>query len=176
MNPKGKLILWFVVVGLAIAGLNAFQTFYVNESSFSSEKIADLAKLQEKQLDLFLEMNHLLVTLATLALGGIGAFVFNRYKTGSVPAGQRGRAIASWIFAALSLLSGYVSDERVIWMLSNKFFDLSNPQIVWASRGQFWFFVLSLFCLGLFFYFGVHENVAAESGTPTPPQSQGAKP
>src|SRR5690349_12462021 len=141
MNPAAKLLVWLVLLGLIIAGLNYFQTYYVNQSTFSSEKISDLAKLQEKQLDLFLEMNHLLVTLATLALGGIGAFVFNRYKTGVVPSGQTARAIASWIFSALSLFSGYTSDERVVWMLSNKFFDLSNPQIVWASRGQFWFFV-----------------------------------
>src|SRR2546427_1591002 len=111
MSPAAKLFIWFALLGLIVGGLIYFQTYYVNQASFSSEKVSDLTKFHEKQLDLFLEMNHLLVTLATLALGGIGAFVFNRYKTGAVPSGQRARAIASWMFAALSLYAGYTSDE-----------------------------------------------------------------
>ena len=171
MQPAGKLVIWLVVLAAIIGSLIIFQNYYVDQSTYSSEEVTKLTSLQEKQFELFLEMNHLLVTLATLTLAGIGAFVFNRYKTGIVPSGQTARAIVSWIFAGLSLFAGYLADEKVAWMLKYKFFDLSNPQILWVTRAQFWLFIVSLLSLGLFFYFGLHERIPAE--TPAPPGQAG---
>src|SRR6266850_395773 len=154
-----KLIFWFVCVLVIVGGLLAFQQYYVEKLPFVGEEVTKLSSLQEKQFELFLEMNHLLVTLATLALGGIGAFVFNRYKSGKVPTAQTAFAILSWVFAGLSLFAGYLAYEKVIWMLKYKFFDLSNPRISWVSRVQFWSFIVSLLFLGVFFYYGLQEEV-----------------
>ena len=41
--------------------------------SFVEDRVKDLNNLQQKQIDIFLQMNSLLAGFATLALGGIGA-------------------------------------------------------------------------------------------------------
>src|SRR5947208_2683562 len=109
MNARGKLVAWFICVLVIVGVLLALQRYYVEELPFVGDEITKLNSLQEKQFELFLEMNRLLVTLATLALGGIGAFVFNRYKTGRLPTAQIARAAFSWVFAGLSLFTGYLA-------------------------------------------------------------------
>jgi hypothetical protein len=165
-----KLIGWIIALIVLIAALLTFQYYYVEKLPFVGDEVTTLDALQEKQFQLFLEMNHLLVTLASLTLGAIGAFVFNRYKSGKLPTAQIALAVFSWLFAGLSLLAGYLAYEKVIWMLKNKFFDLSNPQISWVTRGQFWFFIASLFFLGPFLYYGLHRDVPPED---PPKTSQG---
>ncbi len=66
-----------------------------------------LSPLQEKQLGIFVDMNKLLITLATLSLGGIGAFVFNRYKAQELPWYQVWRAVGASSFCGLSNRGGF---------------------------------------------------------------------
>jgi hypothetical protein len=167
-----KLILWIVLAGAAIAALTFFQNHYVNNVSYVSPEITSLTALQEKQFQLFVEMNHLLVALSTLAVGAIGSFILNRYKAGNPSSFQTALAVSSWVLAGLSLFAGYLAYEKVLWMLQNRFFDLSNPQFLWVSRAQFWLLVSSLFFLACFLYYGLHTQpppdaaATSQSGAP----------
>lgn len=157
-----KLFVWLLIVGAVIAALILLQQFYINPALYHSPVITSLSPLQDKQFQLFVEMNHLLVTLATLSVGAIGAFIFNRYKSSKPSTYQIGLAVLSWVLAGLSLFSGYVAYEKVIWMLQNSFFDLSTPLVAWPNRLQFWFLTASLFFLACFLYYGLHLDVVPD--------------
>jgi len=146
---------WFFysLLVIVLGGMFTFQWF-VSTRSFAEVEIesGSLTHLQEKQLDLFRESNALLSTLATAAIGGIGALLFNRYKDDKIPPGQRARAIVSVLSLAASLYCGFVSHETVLWMLQNQFFNLMNPRVLWAARVQSWCFLLALVVFADLFY------------------------
>jgi hypothetical protein len=158
MTSGKKRVCFVTSVAGAFVALIAVEHFYVSKLSFFAPQICNLDPLQEKQLQIFLEMNRLLTTLAPLVIGAMAAFMFQRYKTRDIPWYQIRWAVACWIFAGLSLYCGYLSYEKVIWMLNKQFFDLYNPRFFWTSRTQFWTFVLSVFCLALFVYQGLRQE------------------
>jgi hypothetical protein len=166
MSPE-KQVTWpfYVITFLSILAFFGLAYFYIPSIPFADARIECLTQLQEKQFTTFIEMNHLLITLATLTIGGMGAFVFNRYKTGQLPWYQIKIALASWICAGLSLCSGYLIYEELIWMFQKKFFNLSNPHILWLSRSQFWTFLVSIFFFAEFIFRGLRredENVLVQ--------------
>ena len=64
-----------------------------------------------------MEMNKLLITLATLSIGGITAFVVQRDKALKHSPPQLRRVIASWTLCAASLYFGYLAYQQVTWEL-----------------------------------------------------------
>jgi hypothetical protein len=113
----------------------------------------DLAlEFQKRQLDIWAEMNKLLITLATLTAGAVGGFMLNRDKATPLPPGQTRRAAASWIFCALSLYFGYLAYNEATWMLSLGTFNSYNPRIWWPIRAQFWCFLISVIIFADFIY------------------------
>lgn len=149
--------LFYLLLLIVIGGMFTFQSF-VSTLSFADVEIESLTPLQEKQLDLYRESNALLSTLATAAIGGIGALLFNRYKDGKIPPGQRARTVLSVLLLAASLYSGFLSHETVLWMLQNQFFNLTNARVLWATRAQSWCFLLALILFADFFYRGLHTE------------------
>jgi hypothetical protein len=145
--------LYFVLL-LVLAGLFWLQQF-VSTRPFAEPETSSLTKLQEKQLDIFRDSNTLLTTLATAAIAGVGAFVFNRYTGKALPTGQRIRAFLSALLSCSSLYFGYLAHETVTWMLQQGFFNIMSSRIVWAQRLQFWSFLVSLLFLADFFYSGL---------------------
>jgi hypothetical protein len=69
---------FYVLLLIVVGGLFALQWF-ISSRSFAEAKLTSLSSFQEKQLEIFTESDSLLTTLATAAIGAIGAFVFNRY-------------------------------------------------------------------------------------------------
>jgi hypothetical protein len=105
---------------------------------FSETILSDLGPFDQKQLDVQMESIKLLITLASLAIGGAGALVLRddiRTYAGSAP-----RLSCTILLAALSILFGYVAENRLVWMLQESFFNLKNPVVSWPSRLQFWTF------------------------------------
>jgi hypothetical protein len=166
MSVHAKLFLWYLFACVIVGVLFTIEHYYVKATPYVENEISSLTPLQEKQFQLFLEMNHLLVTLATLVLGGAGAFVFNRYKTSRVASGQIARAVQTWVFSGFSVYCGYLAYEKVLWMLKFSFFNLDNPLVRWASRAQFWLFAISLVFLGSFLFYGLHEDAPPEAPAP----------
>lgn len=115
-------------------------------------------EFQKRQLDIWTEMNKLLITLATVTIGTVGGFLVNRDKTNPVSLAQLRRAAASWIFCALSLYFGYLSYNEAVTMLSLGTFDTFDPRLWWPTRAQFWTFLISVILFADFVYGSIRSN------------------
>jgi hypothetical protein len=124
------------------------------------ERVEKLTELQSKQLDTFNENNKLLITLATALIGAITGFLLHREGNSRVEAGDLRRAVAAWVFAALSLYFGHLTSRQITWMLQAQFFDLFHAAVLWPARAQFWTFFLSAILLADFVYRSVQRNQA----------------
>ncbi len=144
---------FYIVLLVVIAALFGFELF-LNTRPFAASKNEEgsLTPLQEKQIELFRESNALLSTLATAAIGAIGALLFNRYKDNEVPPRQRVRATASVILSAVSIYCGYLAHDTVLWMLRHKFLKMDIARLIWSNLAQAWTFLIALLLLADFFF------------------------
>ena len=154
---------FYSLVLSAVAVAIAFNYLFLTRVSFHALIVPELNKLQEKELDTFLEMNRLLTTLATGVLGGTIAIVSTRYGSSDVPLLQMWRIVASWVFCGLSLYCGYVSYGGIVWMLHNSAFDLTLPKVVLPQLFQFWSFVVAIFFFADFVYRGLGKRTMPTS-------------
>jgi hypothetical protein len=106
-----------VFVGALVAALLLLDRI-LGSTSIVAEKINDLSNLQEKQVDIFLQVTSLLAGFASLSLGGIGVLIWDRKKSGKRPTPQLLTAASG---SALSLYFGYLSYRYLLWMLSHGF-------------------------------------------------------
>lgn len=151
--------LWYVLLLIVVGGLIALQWLFASrpfaEARIESES---LTSLQEKQIELFRESNSLLSTLATAAIGAVGALLFNRYKDDKVPFWQQVRAMATVLFSAVSIYCGYLAHDAVLWMLQNHFLNIATPRMYWSSTIQAWTFLAALIALADFFLRGIQTR------------------
>jgi hypothetical protein len=123
-------------------------------SSFSvSEALVEkLDERQTKQLDIFLEVNKLLTTLAAGAIAATAGFFTGKRA-------QNARRLAFvWGSFGISLYAGFVASQQLVWMLDKRFFNLYHPLIVVPVRVQFWAFLLGI----LFLARVVHQSLQEE--------------
>ena len=112
--------------------------------------------LQQRQVDAYFEMIRLLVTLATLTMGGITGFIINQ-RTATLSPRQLRRVLGSWALCAASLYFGYLAHQQVVWMLNNGFFNPSNPRVWVPTRAQFWSFLSCVVVFADFVYTTLHQ-------------------
>jgi hypothetical protein len=118
-----------------------------------ADAIPDFADdLRQRQLDSYFQMIELLITLATLAMGGITGYVINRDNTMGLSPLLLRRVVASWALCAASLYFGYLAYQQAVWMLNNGFFNPANPRIWIPTRAQFWSFLASVVVFADFVY------------------------
>jgi hypothetical protein len=118
-----------------------------------ADAIPDFAdQLRQRQLDSYFQMIELLITLATLAMGGITGYVINRDNTLGLSPIMLRRVVASWALCAASLYFGYLAYQQAVWMLNNGFFNPANPRIWIPTRAQFWSFLASVVVFADFVY------------------------
>lgn len=118
----------------------------------SEELLSDLKDFQTRQLDTFLEMNKLLTTLATVAIGASTGFIAGREGKQPVLPQQMKRAVAAWILLGASIYFGYLATQQVVWMLHSRFFNLYYAGIAWPTRFQFWTFLIAVVVMAEFVY------------------------
>lgn len=137
------------VIALLAAGGVAF--VYLQSAPLVEERLTQLNAFQERQLDLFQGRVGILLTLATIVIGGVGALLlyFHEGRSGSVF--QQRCAVLAMLTASLSAFCGYFAYEAVIWMLENRFFNLQSDAVQLMSDGQLWMSVASIVCLVLCF-------------------------
>jgi len=115
-------------------------------------------EFQKRQLDIWGEMNKLLIALATATAGAVGGFMLGRDKVSTLPPEQRRRAGTSWMFCAFSLYFGYLSYEETMVMLSHGTFNSYNPRVWWPTRAQFWTFLISIIIFADFIYGSIRDK------------------
>ena len=151
-----RFYLAFSTVVLMLVAFEAFLT-----SLPFADAIPDYAEqLQQRQLDSYFEMIQLLITLATLTVGGITGYVINRDKTMGLSRQQLRRVVASWALCAASLYFGYLAYQQAVWMLNNGFFNPANPRIWIPTRAQFWSFLASVVVFADFVYMSLQVTDA----------------
>jgi hypothetical protein len=136
----------FAVVGILGAGYLLFNHL-MGGISFVADRITDLNDLQQKEIDIFLQMTSLLAGFATLALGGIGALIWDRRKKKRNPTPQLLMAAVS---SGVSLFFGYLSYRYLLWMLEQQFFVVNHRLVTTASLLQFLAFCISIIALADF--------------------------
>ena len=154
MSRKRSAVTFYAVILLVVAGLLGFERLFVDTRSFAAEETSELTKVEEKSIDVYLEINRLLTAVTTLVFGALGALIVKRGEKRE----QSGGEAMIWITAsagAVSLYCAYLNYSQLLWMLSNKFFDLSVPQVTWSARVQFGGFVVAAVSLAHLVYRGL---------------------
>ena len=153
---RSKLARFGLFLSIAALGLILWRVQHCMFSAAYMEPLIQdqLPSLDQQQLDAFLEMNRLLITLGTAVLGGLGFFLTRTGKR-CLPWRELWPLVASAILAGCSLYFGYVAYQCILWMLQNDFFDMNNPAVLWARHYHFYTLLGSV----LFFVdFFVHET------------------
>jgi hypothetical protein len=151
---------FYVVLPLLIFSLILLEAL-LSSFKFAAAITENSAEYQKKQVDSFMEVNKLLITLATLSIGGITGFVLHRDKSLKLNESQLRRVIASWALCAASLYFGYLSYQQVTWELYWGFFDPYNSRLWWPARAQFWTFLSSVVVFADFIYGSLQVRQAA---------------
>lgn len=150
---------FYLALTAIIFCLHAVDAVMVNLPLVITEPDKEVAiAFKQKQLDLWSEMNKLLIAFATVTIGAIGGFILNRDKTHPLPLPHLRRAAASWFFCALSLYFGYLSYQHATLMLKHGVFDPFTARLWWPARGQFWAFLVSIILFGDFIYTSVRDK------------------
>lgn len=148
---------FYVLFSLTALVLVAFEAL-LDRIPFADAIPDFAAALQQRQIDSYFEMIKLLITLATLAMGGITGYVLNRKETTTLSRPQLRRVLASWTLCAVSLYFGYLANQQVTWMLNNGFFNPSNPRVWIPTRAQFWSFLACVVVFADFVYAGLPDG------------------
>ena len=148
------LVLLVVAVGLHFIN-SVFDYLRWNQPVPSPDLVIDFHK---RQVDVWTEMNKLLITLATVTIGAIGGFLLNTDKSVPVSRDRMRRAAAAWLFSALSLYFGYLSYNEGANMLSMGTFDTYDARLWWPMRLQFWSFLVSVLLFADFVYGTIRDK------------------
>jgi len=148
LSDSVRFYLAFSTVVLVLVAFEWFLTLL----PFADAIPDNAEELQQRQVDSYFQMIQLLITLATLAMGGITGYVINRDNTKGLSSPQVRRVVASWILCASSLYFGYLAYQQAVWMLNNGFFNPANPRIWIPTRAQFWSFLASVVVFADFVY------------------------
>ncbi len=113
--------------------------------------IKTLDALQNKSIDIIIEMNRQMMSLALLLLAGVGAFVANKYSTGKIESFiARLFLTFSSLFAVFSILFGYFLYDKIVEMLSHGMFNSNSPLISLPQALQLYCLWFSAICFVLF--------------------------
>ena len=122
------------------------------------EEVQDLSVIQQKQLEMYVEMIKLLITFGTFLLGLIGAMFTHFYGDKPTPRRQVHLALVAAVLAGSSIIFGYLSYQRLILMLQVGFFNLSQHRINWTNQFQFILLLLSVVGAAWFGYRATEED------------------
>ena len=154
---------FYLVLAAVIIGLHLLDSVLLQIPVVEAQPDKQIVlEFKTKQLDMWAEMNKLLIAFATVTIGAVGGFMLNRDKTAPLsPQGMR-RAAASWLFCALSLYFGYLSYQQATWMLSYGIFDPLGARLWWPARAQFWSYLVSVILFADFIYGSLRDKATAE--------------
>lgn len=154
----GRFAFYLAVIALAVLVWRLQSSMF--SQSYIEAQIEDLTPLEARQLDAFLQMNSLLVTLGTAVMGALG-FLIGAGKR-SLSWRELLPASVSAVLAGCSLYFGYLAYQGILWMLQSSFFDLDNPAIQWTRRAHFYTLLGSAFFFADFMIHALGKDDAHE--------------
>ena len=152
---------FYLILAIVIIGLHLLDSVFLRIPVVETQPEKEVAlQFKTKQLDMWAEMNKLLISFATITIGAVGGFMLHRDKTAPLSSAQMRRAAASWMFCALSLYFGYLSYQQASWMLSYGIFDPVGARLWWPARAQFWSYLISVTLFADFIYRSIRDKPA----------------
>ena len=150
---------FYVVLALVIISLHWLDSVFVRIPFVLPQPEKEVAReFKTKGLEMWAEMNKLLIGFATVTIGAVGGFMLNRDKTAPLSPPQMRRAAASWLFCAMSIYFGYLSYQQASWMLSYGVFDPLIARLWWPARAQFWSYLVSVTLFADFVYGSIRDK------------------
>jgi ABC-type multidrug transport system fused ATPase/permease subunit len=112
--------------------------------------------LKAKTVEIILDMETQLITLAAAFVGGLSAFIAARYRSSKISEAQLTTAAVSCACGAASLIFGYLTYATMIWMMSSGVF---KPAVLHPlTLGQFWMFIVAVASFAVFAYREVRQE------------------
>jgi len=150
---------FYVVLALVIVLLHFLDAVFLRIPLVVPQPEKEVAReFKTKGLEMWAEMNKLLIGIATVTIGAVGGFMLNRDKTAPLSPPQMRRAAASWLFCALSIYFGYLSYQQASWMLNYGIFDPLCARLWWPARAQFWSYLVSVTLFADFIYGSIRDK------------------
>ena len=149
---------FYIVLTLVVIVLHEVDSVLYHMQLVEPQDPQLVAEFQKKQLDIWAEMNKLLIALATVTIGALGGFMLNREGHKRLQPRSLHRAAASWLFCALSLYLGYLSYQQATLMLSQGVFNPISPRVYWPARAQFWTYLISIVLFADFIYGSIRDQ------------------
>jgi hypothetical protein len=167
IRPKFWRHLWtgfgslrfYLALAVAVIILHTIDDVLVNMPVLEPQAEKEVTTaFQVKKLEIWSEMNKLVIAFATVTIGAIGGFMLNRDKAQHLSPPHLRRAAMSWLFCALSLYFGYLSYQQGMQMLRHGVFNPLNARLWWPARAQFWSFLISIILFGEFIYTSIRDK------------------
>lgn len=118
--------------------------------SLGGEEIPKFSDPQRSAVAVTLEMNKLVISLASLIFGAVGSLVFAKEAGLRVHDRADVMLVVLTVFAAgLSIYFSYATYDKLAEMLSNQFLDLNGPILSQPRIGQIYSLTVSVACLGV---------------------------
>jgi hypothetical protein len=135
-------IRWFVTpttvfVGLATLGVLIFLSVAPQlKTPIGGAELSKLRDSQERALGITLEMNKLVISLATLIFGAVAALVLGKEDVRRLDDVQIALALATLLGASSALYFSYLTYEKLVEMLSNNFLELNDDALLLPRQLQ----------------------------------------
>lgn len=144
------LYLLFVLLGWL------FIEFFYSSTPKPSIEIKELTNLQEKSIEIFIEMNKLIISFALLLIGGIGGFILQKNSIiMDYSLGQTLLIMLSLLLNVISIYFGYTSYFSLVEILSNSMLNLDMDMITAPQKYQFFSFTFAVLLFGSFIFTNV---------------------
>jgi len=117
-----------------------------------------LETIEIKAYEAFMERSRLLISLATALIGAIGLILmWEKKREIEITNFQKSFIIISVLSAGFSIYLGYITYCRTVEFLANKMFNFKqfNPYLRIPIDGQFWTFLFSILCFGIFVFIDI---------------------
>jgi len=142
-SPSLSFVLLVLVTGICLR-------IWFHPTSIGGTQIEKFSDPQKNAVAVTLEMNKLVISLASLVFGAVGSLLFSKDQGARV---WRGADVALVVFtvflAALAIYFSYTTYDKLVEMLSNEFLDLNGAILAQPRAGQVYSLTLSVVCLGI---------------------------
>ena len=131
-------------------------------------ELGKLKDSQDRALAITLEMNKLVISLATLIFGAVAALVLGKDSVRTLDHVQVTLALLALLGASAALYFSYLTYDKLVEMLSNQFLDLNDEAILLPRALQIDSLGVAVVMLAGLFLASVNRGSSLRSGRRKP--------